>query len=201
MVQNDDKVWFDEATKLEQICVEVAGYSTNRENVLLLSHFEATVSRLAALLRDRGQTYEQFSSLNPSELCAAAGERIWLGAAGAFQVGSRIAKPEGGTVKIIVADHHPIRSKDQMVIAAVASLPCQAELAFHFSLDDPVMKHFGAETVKSLFERLGVRKDECISHPLVTSAIRNAQEKIEREVGRDVPTHSAEDWLKYNLRS
>ena len=201
MVQHDDKVWYDEATKLEQICVEAARLLTDSEKVLLLSHFEGTVSRLASLLRDRAQEYEQFFALNPLELCAAAGAKIWLGAAAAFQKGSRLANSKSGKVTILVADHHPIRSRDQAVIDAAANLPCQADLCFYFSLDDPVMKRFGADTVKSLFERLGVSKDESISHPLVTAAIRNAQEKIESQVNRAVDTHSAEDWLKYNLRS
>ena len=201
MIHHDDKVWFDEATKLNQISDEISAHLANRQNVLLLSHFGATVSRLAPLLRQAGMRYEQFSSLNPSELCSATPGKVWLGAASAFQVSSGTAKSSGGPLQIIVAEHHPIRSRDQIVIDAAAGLTCEVELRFHFSLDDPVMKHFGAETVKALFERLGVNKDECISHPLVTTAIRNAQKKIESQVGRDVPTHSADDWLKYNLRS
>jgi preprotein translocase subunit SecA len=201
VVHHDDKVWFDEATKLKQICDEVSARAAGRENVLLLSHFEATVSRLASLLRQSGQKYEQFSSLNPSELCSGVEGKIWLGAAEAFQLGSRTAQEGNGSLKIIVAEHYPIRSRDQVVVEAAGNLTCETELCFHFSLDDPVMKHFGAETVKALFERLSVRKDECISHRLVTTAIRNAQEKIESQVGKDVPTHSAEDWLKYNLPS
>jgi preprotein translocase subunit SecA len=201
VVHHDDKVWFDEATKLKQICVEVLAQATNGENVLVLSHFEATISRLAASLQQNGQKYERFSSLNPSELCNPGAGKIWLGAASALQKGSGSARVRARSLKVIVAEHHPIRSRDQLVIDAAAALPCEVELCFHFSLDDPVMQHFGAETVKALFERLGVNKDECISHRLVTTAIRNAQEKIESQVGRDVPTHSAEDWLKYNLRS
>jgi preprotein translocase subunit SecA len=201
MIHHDDKVWFDEATKLNEISDGISAHLANRQSVLLLSHFGATLSRLAFLLRQAGQRYEQFSSLNPSELCSATPGNIWLGAASAFQVSSRTAKASGGTLQIIVSEHHPIRSRDQIILDAASSLPCATELCFHFSLDDPVMKHFGAETVKALFEHLGVNKDECISHPLVTTAIRNAQEKIERQVGRDVPAHSAEDWLKYNLRS
>ena len=92
-------------------------------------------------------------------------------------------------------------SRDQELIDAAAKLPCNAQIGFYFSLDDPVMKHFGNETIKALFERLGMDKRECISHHLINRALRTAQEKIEAEVGKDVPTHSAADWFKYNLKT
>jgi hypothetical protein len=34
---------------------------------------------------------------------------------------------------------------------------------------------------------------------MIDAAIRNAQEKIESKVGREVATHSPADWFKYNL--
>jgi preprotein translocase subunit SecA len=61
------------------------------------------------------------------------------------------------------------------------------------------MSHFGANSIQPLFERLGIDKAECISHRLINTAIRTAQKKIEAEVGKDVPTYSAEDWFKHNL--
>ena len=92
-----------------------------------------------------------------------------------------------------------MQSRDQEIVNAAANMACKTSLRFYFSLDDPLMKHFGAETVKALFERLGIDKSESIEHHLINTAIRTAQEKIEGKVGKDVPTVSAEDWFKYNL--
>ena len=92
-----------------------------------------------------------------------------------------------------------MQSRDQQLVDAAAKLSCRVELTFYFSLDDPVMKHFSSDQIKALFERLGIDKDECVSHQLINTAMRTAQQKIEREVGRDVATHSATDWFKYNL--
>jgi preprotein translocase subunit SecA len=98
-----------------------------------------------------------------------------------------------------------MQSRDQRIVDAAARLACEARLCFYFSLDDPLMKHFGNQSIKALFERLGIAKDAkdakdaCISHHLVNTAIRTAQDKIESKVGKDVPTHSAEDWFKHNL--
>jgi preprotein translocase subunit SecA len=200
----DDRVWFDETHKLDQLWQDVAVFQANGTNVLLLSHFEGTLARLGALLREKEIHHEPFSSLNPSELCREFAGRIWLGAAAAFRVGALTVSPEArpgvnNALEIVVAEHHPFQSRDQQIVDAAANLSCRAQLGFYFSLDDPVMEYFGAETVKALFVRLGIAKSECLSHPLINNAVRNAQEKIESKVGRDVPTYSAADWFKYNL--
>ena len=196
----DDKVWFDETTKLRQVCNDVADARLNYGNVLLLSNFEATLSRLSTQLREKGISHDRFSVLNPAELCASLPGKVWLGSALVFNVAQATSPAvTGNKLEIIVAEHHPMQSRDQQVVDSAERLACEGHLCFHFSLDDPVMKLFGSETIKALLERLGIPKDECISHHLVTRAIRTAQEKIESKVGKDVPTHSAEDWFKYNL--
>ncbi|HEV7475243.1 MAG TPA: hypothetical protein VGN90_14415 [Pyrinomonadaceae bacterium] len=200
VILNEDKVWFDEARKLESLCVDVATAQANGHSVLLLSHFESSLASLVAALRGQGINYQAFSSLNPSELCANPPGKVSLSAARTFQVPKQMTAANGSSVvEIMVAEHHPMHSRDQEIVDAAAKLVCKTELTFYFSLDDPVMKHFGAETIKALFERLGIGKSECISHHLINTAIRGTQEKIESKVGKDVPTYSAADWFKYNL--
>ena len=196
----DDKVWFDEVTKLRQVCNDVAAARLDGRSVVLLSYFGATLSLLSNQLREKGIDHDQFSTFNPAELCASRPGKVWLGSALAFHVAnSASAAVTGSVLEIIVAEHHPMQSRDQQLVDSAKKLSCEGNLCFHFSLDDPVMRHFGAETIKALYERLGIPKDECVSHHLVTRAIRTAQEKIESQVGKDVPTHSTEDWFKYNL--
>lgn len=199
LTHNADKVWFDEAHKLEQLRADVAAFKVKHHNVLLLSHFEATLRKLGVLLRERYVDHELFFSLHPSELCASSYGKVWLGLASALAVPFEMAATNGVPLEILVAEHHPFWSRDQAIVDAATKLACGTELTFYFSLDDPVMKHFGAEAVKALFERLGIEKSECVSHHLINTSIRTAQEKIERKVGKDVPTQSPEDWFKYNL--
>jgi preprotein translocase subunit SecA len=197
---NEDKVWFDEARKLKHICADISDFRSDDRSVLVLSHFESTLASLALALREKGITHERFSSLNPAELCVATPGRVWFGPANAFRVANEITTVgHSSQLEIIVAEHHPMHSRDSHIVEAAAKLSCDAQLCFYFSLDDPLMKHFGNERIKALFERLGIVKDECISHHLINAAIRTAQEKIEKQVGKDVPTHSAADWFKYNL--
>lgn len=200
VIQNDDKVWFDETIKVDQICNDIAAAQQEGHSVLLLSHFEATLSRLAASLTQKGIRHERFSSLNPFALCTSAPGKVWLGSARGLPISSETRTAVAGApLEVIVAEHHPMQSRDQAVIDATAKLACQAQLCFYFSLDDPVMKHFGNASIKAVFEKLGMDQTECITHHLVTRAIRTAQEKIESKVGKDVPTHSVEDWFRYNL--
>lgn len=200
LVWSDDKVWFDESLKLAQLCHDVAALQTSNHNVLLLSHFEATLSQLAASLNAKGVRYERFASLNPTDLCRQSPAKVWLGSARAFRVTQALTSASAvGSLEVLVSEHHPLQSEDQEVADTARKLSCNSQLCFYFSLDDPLMQYFGNESVKALFERLGMDKNECISHHLINSAIRTAQEKIERKVGKGFPTHSVDDWFKYNL--
>lgn len=202
VVRNDDKVWFAETLKQAQICEQVRSLHTSGRSVLLLSHFDATLSQLAVSLQAKGISYERFASLNPSDLCRQSTPGVWLGSARAFRVTTELSAGTSATsLEIIVAEHHPLQSEDEELARAAAKLSCNAQLCFYFSLDDPLLKHFGSDSIKALFERLGIDKSECISHHLINTALRGAQEKIERKVGRGVPTHSIEDWFKYNVRN
>src|SRR4030095_7514466 len=155
VILNADKVWFDDARKLDSLCTDVVTAQTNGHSVLLLSHFESSITLLAAALRERGIAYEPFSSLNPPELCGTRQTKIWLGSARAFQVQNESSvSVDGPTLEIMVAEHHPMQSRDQEIVNAAANMGCKSKLRFYFSLDDPLMKHFGAETIKALFERL-----------------------------------------------
>ncbi|HWN09658.1 MAG TPA: hypothetical protein VNO50_10380 [Pyrinomonadaceae bacterium] len=196
---NDDKVWYDEARKLEQICLHVSDVSNRGQSLLLLSHFESALGFLSRVLREKGIEHER-SALNLAELGAGRPAKVWLSHARAFSTAIQLTSTdEKSSLDIIVAEHHPMHSRDRELIASAADLDCDASLTFYFSLDDPLMKYFGSDSIKTLFQRLGMAQDECISHPLVSKAIRQAQEKIEQTVGRDLAAQSAEDWFKYNL--
>ncbi len=197
---NDDRVWFDSTIKLEQLCRAVADAHPNSRNVVLLSHFESTVSQLTNQLRAAELRFERFSLFDAATVCASGPGRVWIGEARAFQAPNALVSSATGTaVEIIVAEHHPLRTRDEAIIEAATKLSCQAELSFHFSLDDPLMKYFGSTSIQELFTRLGIPRDECISHQFVSTAIRNAQEKIESRAPKDVTTPTVEEWFKYNL--
>src|SRR5205085_11188984 len=50
---------------------------------------------------------------------------------------------------------------------------------FYMSLEDDLLRIFGAERITGLMERLGMEEDVPIEHALVNRAIENAQKKVE----------------------
>lgn len=199
--QIDDKVWFSSERKLIEICNEVRANATDGNSVLVLSHFPSSLSKLTRLLRDRNIQQRNFSTYESAQLCAAPAATVWTGLARAFQAPS-VMQTSSGTptgLKIFIVEHHPLQSKDQELLETAAKLLGQVELCFHFSLDDPLLLHFNGESIQTLFKRMGIDESECLSHHLITTAIRGAQEKIESQMMRDLQAESIEDWFKYNL--
>jgi preprotein translocase subunit SecA len=48
---------------------------------------------------------------------------------------------------------------------------------------------------------MGMKEDEAIEHALITSSIKNAQEKINSKVSFDQTAHSQADWFSKNLQN
>ena len=202
---NSDKVWLDEGRKLHGICSEIAAAKDNGLTVLAIAHFESTFASLEAALRERPLDYSVYSAFDYSTLCSP-GERdgpgrVWVALARDFSARGVPAreKPEPVRLSIIVAEHHPMPARDDAVMEAAASLPCKSQIDFHTSLADPLLSRFGGEAVRSLFQRLGLDEETAISHPMVSAAIRKAQERIGKQVGQDIHARSADEWFRHNL--
>lgn len=216
----DDRVWWDRERKLRGICLEVAAIKAVGGNVLLLAHFEGTLVTMEAALRAKAIESNRFSQFDSSILCSPGPGRagnVWSGLARSFQAppahisdqwGATRLQPSVPTPReasqqrplhIIVAEHHPMRSRDQLLHEAAATLTCEAQLTIHISLDDALLTHFGVGSIQDLYRRLGVDEETALSNPLITTAIRRAQEKIESQVPRDMPAWSIEDWFRHNL--
>ncbi len=216
----DDKVWWDRERKLRGICLEVAALKAARGNVLLLAHFEGTLVSVEDALRAGKIESNRFSQFDSTILClptSGSGGNVWSGLArsfpappahlsdqwGATRLQTSEATPQETSqqrpLQIIVAEHHPMRSTDRRLHEAAATLTGEAQLAIHISLDDPLLTHFGVRSIQDLYQRLGIDEETALSNPLITTAIRRAQEKIESQVPRDMPAWSIEDWFRHNL--
>jgi preprotein translocase subunit SecA len=51
------------------------------------------------------------------------------------------------------------------------------DVRFYVALDDPLMKHFGGETMRRLFMRMGITEQDGVEHSMVDNAIAKAQHK------------------------
>lgn len=213
----EEKVWVDAERKLEGILQDLAHAADEESNVLLLAHFEDTLAALSSALRARSVSYQTHFNDDASALCASVrgdeGPTVWLTLASHFRVQGRAAVTSGAQwsalrsdaqrlrVLILVAEHHPLASKDEAVLEAASRVHCRNKIIFHTALTDALLKRFGGDRMQGLLRQLGHDEAECVSHPLISKAIRNAQEKIGAQVAGELPTRSAEEWFEYNLRS
>ncbi len=202
----EEKVWVDGGRKLEGIRRDLAQAAVEATNVLLLAHFDDTLSALGSMLRAASLQHQTHFSDDASALCAKSqgdGQaKVWLTPASHFraQGAALTSGTQGSRVLILVAEHHPLAAKDQSILEAASRVPCQHTIIFHTALTDALLMRFGGERLQGLMRQLGHDESECVSHPLISTAIRKAQEKIGSQVAGELPTRSAEEWFKYNLR-
>jgi preprotein translocase subunit SecA len=200
----EDKVWWSNERKLQGLCDEISSAIAWHGNVLALAHFENTRSSLEAALRARSIEYQTYSSFDSSALCASStGEtgKVWLGLARSLQPPPMLASKESAAafVAVLVAEHHPLRSRDEQLLRAASNITCGTEVSYHIALDDPLIVHFSGDSVQRLFKQLGASEVDSLSNPLITRAIQQAQRKIESQLPRDLPAQSIDDWFKHNL--
>lgn len=202
MSQADDKIWFDGERKLSGIVSDIRSAIEAGNNVLVLSHFPVALTKLIGHLSHANIQHRSYSTYDAVQLCEASPETVWVGLARSFQapVTLHVSRGNKAPLKIFVLEHHPRRSKDQSLLDCAEKLTCNVELCFYFSLDDPLMLRFSGDSIQRLFRKLGIDESECLSHPLITTAMASAQENIESRVMHDLQAESIEDWFRYNLR-
>ena len=96
---------------------------------------------------------------------------------------------------VVFAEHFPLKKKEQELFQ---SLGLQ-EVIVLSALDEPLFKKFGSDKIIQMMKQLGMNETESIRHAMITNAIRNAQEKIEKKVVIEQTAHSQNDWLQKNL--
>lgn len=98
---------------------------------------------------------------------------------------------------IVFVEHHPLSKKE---IALFSALQLK-EVPVLSSLDEPFFMWFGGERTIELMKKLGMNEDEVVGSGMITNAIRNAQQKIEKQVTVEREAGSQQEWLTLNLPS
>jgi hypothetical protein len=96
---------------------------------------------------------------------------------------------------IIFAEHHPFRKKEQEAFRQWQL----SEATVHSAMDEPLFLHFGSEKVVGMMKSLGMKDDSMIEHNMISHAIENAQEKIEKKVITEQSANSQKEWMERNL--
>ena len=84
-----------------------------------------------------------------------------------------------GGLRIIGTERHDSRRIDNQLRGRSGRQGDPGSSQFYLSLDDDLLRIFGADRIRGLMERLGMEEDVPIEHSWVTRAIENAQKKVE----------------------
>ncbi|MBQ9232641.1 MAG: preprotein translocase subunit SecA, partial [Lachnospiraceae bacterium] len=86
---------------------------------------------------------------------------------------------ELGGLKIIGTERHESRRIDNQLRGRSGRQGDPGESKFYLSLDDDLMRLFGSEKVKAVYDALKIPEGEEIQHKTITNFIEKAQKKIE----------------------
>jgi preprotein translocase subunit SecA len=201
-----DLVWLTKRAKLSGILAAAQDGHSDHSGTLILAHFSQTLSELGAVLREGGiqcrvldspmDVHSHVSSEADSNRHVAAialTERLTSGPG----TPSNLAGPS--TIRILVSERYPLEERDQAVLSFAQSCAMSNDVPFHTSLEDPLLKMFGSGNLGDLLRHMGVDETAPISQKQVTSAIKSAQRKVQKQAIADHRVRSAEEWFTYNM--
>ena len=84
-----------------------------------------------------------------------------------------------GGLYILGTERHESRRIDNQLRGRAGRQGDPGETRFYLSLEDDILRLFGGERVQNMMENLGVDEDTPIEQKLLTSAIENAQKRVE----------------------
>jgi preprotein translocase subunit SecA len=84
-----------------------------------------------------------------------------------------------GGLHVLGTERHESRRIDNQLRGRSGRQGDPGSSRFYLSLEDDLMRIFGAERIASVMNRLGVEEDQPIEHVLVSKAIENAQRRVE----------------------
>ena len=86
---------------------------------------------------------------------------------------------ELGGLRIIGTERHESRRIDNQLRGRAGRQGDVGESKFYLSLEDDLMRLFGSEKLKAMFDSMGLPEGEELNHKMLTGAIERAQKKIE----------------------
>ena len=98
---------------------------------------------------------------------------------------------------MIFIEHYPLRGKEEKLFDEIQ----RKEILIYSALDEPLFKRFGGDKIVEMMKQLGMKDTESIENSMISGAIRNAQDKIEKKLQMEQTSRSQNDWLSRNLPS
>jgi len=186
-IDQPDLVYKTEKGKFLAVVEEIAETYAKGQPVLVGTVSIEKSEVVSVLLKKKGIPHQVLNAKYhdlEAEIISHAGEKgmvtIATNMAGR---GTDIKLGEGvsevGGLKIIGTERHESRRIDNQLRGRSGRQGDPGESRFYVSLEDDLMRIFGSERLQGMVEKLGLGDDEAIESKMVTSAIENAQKKVE----------------------
>lgn len=94
-----------------------------------------------------------------------------------IRLGERVA--ELGGLHILGTERHESRRIDNQLRGRSGRQGDMGSSRFYLSLDDDLLRIFGAERIASVMDKIGMEEGQPIEHRLISKAIENAQKRVE----------------------
>ena len=186
-IDHDDAVYKTRKEKLNAIVDNIAEAYEKGQPVLVGTISIEKSEELSDMLKKRHIPHKvlnaKFHELE-AEIVAEAGQKgnvtIATNMAGR---GTDIKLGEGvlelGGLRIIGTERHESRRIDNQLRGRAGRQGDVGESKFYLSLEDDLMRLFGSEKLKTMFDTMGLPEGEELNHKMLTGAIERAQKKIE----------------------
>lgn len=202
-VKSRDAIWLTDAARLAGAARTIDAHLDAGRTVLVLAHFPATLASFGEHVTRPGRPHGAV----PSELTPAAALKLAEAEPRVLYGLVRNLRPDDhpppddappSPLPVLVLERHFLREHDDRVVRFAEGLGGRADVEFHASLDDPLMKLFVGEWVRTTLRQLGAKEDEAIDSAMVARRLAAAQARVAKSLVADPDVDSAAEWLARN---
>ncbi|SCX19516.1 preprotein translocase subunit SecA [Lachnospiraceae bacterium YSD2013] len=183
----EDSVYITREEKLEAIVNDIVETHKTGQPILVGTVTIEASEELSRLLKKKGIPHTvlnaKFHEME-AEIVANAGQY------GAVTIATNMAgrgtdikldeqSRAAGGLKVIGTERHESRRIDNQLRGRSGRQGDPGISKFYISLEDDLMRLFGSDRYKSMFQSMGVERGQEIKHKFVSSAIEKAQKRIE----------------------
>ncbi|GFN32644.1 preprotein translocase subunit SecA [Paenibacillus xylaniclasticus] len=182
-----DVVYKSENGKYKAVVEEIVKRHANKQPVLVGTVSIENSERVSEMLKKRGVPHKVLNAkyhAEEAEIISRAGQ------AGAVTIatnmagrGTDILLGEGvaelGGLHIIGTERHESRRIDNQLRGRAGRQGDPGSSQFYLSLEDELMRRFGAENIMGMMERLGFDEDQPIESRMISRAVESAQKRVE----------------------
>ncbi|PZD97853.1 preprotein translocase subunit SecA [Paenibacillus sambharensis] len=188
-IRNDmaDVVYKTEDGKFKAVLEEIVARHQKNQPVLVGTVSIENSEKLSDMLKRRGIAHKVLNAkyhAEEAEIISRAGQ------AGAVTIATNMAGrgtdillgdgvPDTGGLHIIGTERHESRRIDNQLRGRAGRQGDPGSTQFYLSLQDDLMRRFGAENIMGMMDRLGFDEDQPIESRLITRAIESAQKRVE----------------------